>query len=265
MVVGIEPRAFISRRQAGVLARMEPASVWWDRLLDGNRRTKAPWKWVADSSLEWASRAYLYRERFGGALLNAGAAAGQGRLGEALAEVGLRAQELPVSGGVSWNHVRAPRQTLERLQRTPGQMRKYVRTQFEGRDPYEVREAERRPLLRLAERCGREGVAVVFVETPASAILREYWPSGTAEGFEAELRALEEAEARVVRVGELGVEFTDALFREQSHLNLAGAEAYSRAVTELVVVPVLGGRGPTTEGTEGTEKGGTREEERKEG
>lgn len=112
-------------------------------------------------------------------------------------------------------------------------VKKYVGTRFDipgWPDTWQV------PHLRaLVDVAQAAGVTVIFVEVPLNDRLRRQLPPGTEEGFRRVVREVAAAHGvRFLEADSLGLTFEDADYREQSHMNLRGAERFSRAVASAL-------------------------------
>ncbi|MCA9243554.1 MAG: hypothetical protein KDA32_06345 [Phycisphaerales bacterium] len=104
-----------------------------------------------------------------------------------------------------------------------------------GLDPQAVRLARR-----MVELCRERNVPLIVFELPVSDRLARYLPPGANDDLRRLFDELADGE-NVVFVGldQLGVSFSDADFREQSHLNLRGATKLSDALFERAILPEL--------------------------
>jgi hypothetical protein len=89
--------------------------------------------------------------------------------------------------------------------------------------------------------CNAAGVELVLFELPLSSILQDQYRSIYGELVSAVREQAEAEGVRFVRLSELGVAFTDADFREHSHLNYNGAIRLTRGLYEAVIRPALEG------------------------
>jgi hypothetical protein len=76
----------------------------------------------------------------------------------------------------------------------------------------------------------------VLVEIPLAPILARELPSGALEEFRAIVAGIAQRQGvRFIPVDDLGEQFQQKDFLEQSHLNLKGATKFSRRVAELLL------------------------------
>jgi hypothetical protein len=118
-------------------------------------------------------------------------------------------------------------------------VRLYVQGLLEyGQYPLGARRLEE---LRLTiDAAQRAGVPIVFFETPISDRLRRNKPPGTYDAFLGHMRALcDSTGTPFLEVGELGIQFDDRDFLEQSHLNLRGASRLTEALLDRAILPVM--------------------------
>ncbi|GJM19070.1 MAG: hypothetical protein DHS20C14_12830 [Phycisphaeraceae bacterium] len=239
LIVGLEPRTFTVRPRPPDQYMPYPTPERWRRLLEDGFANDPARRAFTNGLAEEASRAFAFRGRFTTAGFNAAAYATDGDWHLAMRELTLPKHELPLTGGLAWNHVRMPHDSLAKTPKHPEQLTRYIEYQFVGEDPYIVTQEERAPVYALIERCRAAGVPVVFLDMPAPDVLRAAWPVGTAARYADEIRAIEAAGVAVHTPEQLGLTLGDEHFREQSHLNLAGATLYSERVAERVIVPRL--------------------------
>jgi hypothetical protein len=95
------------------------------------------------------------------------------------------------------------------------------------------------------ESCKERGVPVVFVEIPLPPQLAKLMPAGIEEGF---LRTIGDFSTRYrvpfVPLTELGVSFVARDFADASHLNLRGANKFTKAAARKVLqLGLLSGQG----------------------
>lgn len=124
-------------------------------------------------------------------------------------------------------------------------VRSYLATRMRG-DRYPLGDGQEGNVRRLVRLARERGVELRIVEVPVARILHEQLPTGTYDEFLRRFRRIAEDEGvPFVSLADLGIVFGDDEFREQSHLNLAGAERLTRAVTARIVVPAMRGDPPT--------------------
>lgn len=88
--------------------------------------------------------------------------------------------------------------------------------------------------------CRENGVQVIFFELPVSGILQEHPPPNLAKRSRAEIQGLYDSHGVwFFTLKRPGLTFTDADFREQSHLDYHGALPITRALLERAIIPCL--------------------------
>lgn len=82
-----------------------------------------------------------------------------------------------------------------------------------------------------------EGIPIVLFEIPISKLLQRHLPDGVYTGFKRFLTELSKREnLSLYRVEDLGVEFTDKMFLEQSHLNYRGASVLTNQLIHQAIL-----------------------------
>jgi hypothetical protein len=119
------------------------------------------------------------------------------------------------------------------------EVRKYVKGQLrKGKFPMD--EPLVQSLERIAELCAKEGVPVVFFETPPSDVLRKYLPEGAYRRYMDTVR--QTARKRSVpwlTLETMGLKFDDSHMRDKAHLNYKGASELTAALARHAVIPKL--------------------------
>lgn len=145
----------------------------------------------------------------------------------------------PIDGQLTDHQVRVPFISLESRRISNRRVISYLAKRMR-RGEYPLGRDQQKELRALAELCRREGVQFVIFEIPMSEILRRHLPEGTVDRFlRMVIKVAETENVPFVRLTDIGVEPTNADFREQSHLNLPGALKLSRALTDRVIAPYL--------------------------
>jgi hypothetical protein len=93
---------------------------------------------------------------------------------------------------------------------------------------------------RIARLCREKGVELVFFEIPISEILARHYPANTVERTrEVFVDVAREEGVVIYTLDDYGIEWTDDLFREQSHLGNDGALKLSTWLADHAIVPLL--------------------------
>jgi hypothetical protein len=93
---------------------------------------------------------------------------------------------------------------------------------------------------RIARLCRERGVSLVFFEIPISEILARHFPANTVERTRDIFVDVAREEGVVIyTLDDYGIEWTDDLFREQSHLGNDGALKLSTWLADHAIVPLL--------------------------
>jgi hypothetical protein len=95
-------------------------------------------------------------------------------------------------------------------------------------------------VVRIARLCREHEVELVFFEIPLSKILRRHLPANTVERTrEIFVDVAREEGVVIYTLDDYGIEWTDDLFREQSHLGNDGALKLSTWLADHAIVPLL--------------------------
>jgi hypothetical protein len=150
----------------------------------------------------------------------------------------------PIIGQLSIQQHFEPDRSLISHPVSPERVQRYLAKRVRG-DRYPLAERQENRVRRLLRWARERGVEVRIVEVPVAQILHDQLPEGAYDEFLRRFRKIAEVEGvPFVTLAELGVEFGDESFREQSHLNLAGAEVLTRAVTARILLPAMRGDPP---------------------
>ena len=94
--------------------------------------------------------------------------------------------------------------------------------------------------VRLMNLCREAGVPLIVFQPPLSDMMKESLPDGVYSGFlDLATRLTREAGVRFVPPAELETYIGDGGFREFSHLNHKGAQKFTKAIADRVVIPAL--------------------------
>lgn len=147
----------------------------------------------------------------------------------------------PVRGGFTNWQLNAPGRSLVNRPVGRAQIDAYVNRLLDAEGRYAmggIRVDALRETIRL---CREQEVPLLLVAAPIAPDLMEAYPDGLYGGFLGILAQLQEEEGVSFHtLEELGVELGREHFREQSHLNRAGAEILTRAVTDRLLAPTIG-------------------------
>jgi hypothetical protein len=138
----------------------------------------------------------------------------------------------PMRGGLSvWQQQAKPNRSVSVSR---AHVRKYLGKEYNRSRWPDATQAER--IAALVEDTKRAGVKLVLVEIPLAPILARELPSGALEEFRAIVAGIAQRQGvRFIPVDDLGEQFQQKDFLEQSHLNLKGATKFSRRVAELLL------------------------------
>ena len=91
----------------------------------------------------------------------------------------------------------------------------------------------------IMDLCADAGVPLVLFEIPSSATLERALPEGMLVQATEKIAAVAEKKGvRFVRLSDMGLAFTEADFRDISHLNNTGARRLTDALLESVILPL---------------------------
>lgn len=152
-----------------------------------------------------------------------------------------RAPTSPIKGELSvWQRYTPDRSLATRPVSEP-RVRQYVAMLLDEQGRYPLGRTRIEALVEMGRRCRAAGVPLVTVEIPLPAILRAHYPPGLMDEFHAVMSEASLAGGfPFVRTEELGLELGPEHFREQSHLNLAGARLFTAAVAGWLRQPRVG-------------------------
>ncbi|MEM6331846.1 MAG: hypothetical protein AAF823_00715 [Planctomycetota bacterium] len=191
---------------------------------------------------ELASRsmAVSFRERFREAAIDSLIDAWDGHWGRAAAAWMLPSKESPITGGLAWRH-RDGEETLNLfdLRVQDRRVERAMQRDFpQGKFVYTPQSHE--AFLSIGRSSRAHEVRVVVFELPWPELLRRHWPPGVQADFrEAAAASCHAAGIEYVPFASLNVTIDDYFFREQSHLNLPGAQRLSMALIDNVIAPAL--------------------------
>jgi len=153
-----------------------------------------------------------------------------------------RRYESPVLGGLTEWQVHTPRRSLVSRPVSEARVRGYVDRLLDEQGDYVFGAPRIAGLKEVAGICSRAGVPFAFVEVPVSGMLQSHYPADLYPRFHQAMNEIAAVGGHpFAEIDDMQVVFGPQDFREQSHLNLAGAGKLTQAVFASVVVPVLGG------------------------
>jgi hypothetical protein len=227
VLYGVGPRQLLEREDPGMaLGRIWGLADWVRARLELGRGPTAPW---LGASLRNSAGRHAYAVRFQPQVHAALTEPSEG-LKKAFTEApGLK--YAPTRGRHTIWQTRSPNKSIDI---SPSRARSYLDKVLDGR-PYDLDPAQLGRMDDTLELLGEAGVLVVLFEVPIQPVLAEQFPEGTLQEFQRLMVELAERH---------GVEYLPAAglvpdlprsgFREQSHLNLAGARLLTAALVERV-------------------------------
>jgi hypothetical protein len=146
----------------------------------------------------------------------------------------------PVKGEYTmWQRYDSGRK-LSRSGLTKEDVNRYVEGLMNGKGEYVLGAQRIKALEDTFVVCQRAGVPIVLIEVPLAQMLKEAYPRGLYDRFLNIMRTVcKNAGVPFVELDQLGISLTDEDFLEYSHLNLEGAQIFTKALAEKVAVPML--------------------------
>ena len=153
---------------------------------------------------------------------------------------GERTPPCPIAGRYSESQNRKRQRSLEEKPVTQRRVINYLEKRLEG-DQYPMGGRQLDHFRSIIQQCKDNDVTLIVYELPQPMIMEESYPQGTTREFIRMVRDMtREADVPFVRYeSELGLTFTDADFREQSHMNNDGALRLTEALGAQVLTRFL--------------------------
>lgn len=153
-----------------------------------------------------------------------------------------RRYESPVLGGLTEWQIHTPRRSLVSHPVSEARVRGYVDRLIDDQGAYVFGESRIAGLKEVAGICSRAEVPFAFVEVPVSGLLQSHYPADLYPRFRRTMHEIAATGGHTFfELEDMSVAFEPQDFREQSHLNLAGAAKLTQAVFTRVVAPLLNG------------------------
>lgn len=227
VLYGLSPRQLW-----GYQSRLEHASLFWntsDWWINKNQTGGLMWKHLP-RVMKNTIRQYCWTFRF------------RGTLAQRIMTPFDQPIPSPMKGELSFNHTHSPDRSLLTDPISEQQIQTYInRLVVKAHRPfYPIGDNRIAKLMDLIEYCQDLGVKLVIFEIPLPTILWQHLPPGLHNEFVEKIETIvKKSEVTWVSIESLSVGFSDAHFREQSHLNYAGAQVLTHALMKNVVIPLL--------------------------